>query len=416
MIFTASTASLTMATGCLLSGILLQKFGCKITFFLLNVGFVIGWVFFTFSANLTLILIGRFLTGFSIGLLGPTAPIYISEITDPSYRGLFLATIGAALSVGIMIPHALGVYLDWQIIAAICGVPPFISYVLTTFAPESPSWLLRQNEIEEAEKAFHWFRGYNEEQTREFRELVQGQNNVASNTENSNSADSTNIANYFLRKIKDKSFYLPLLILLAYFGTLQLSGTNAVAFYTIGILKKSLGNGINEYLATIVVDITRIMASILACIVVKKFSRRSLTIFSGIGTAVSLLGLSLYLYLSLTNAQLKNMSFIPLSLFALYVIFVTIGLNPLAWTLTGELFPLRHRALGSALVTFFNFAFFFLVVKMSPEMFEVFKEHGVFLIYGSLCLAGTIILIVYLPETRNKTLQEIENNYFGTEH
>lgn len=396
-----------MAAGCLLSGILMGKFGCKITFFLLNIGYVVGWVFFTFSANLILLLIGRFITGFSIGLLGPTAPIYISEISQPSYRGFFLTTIGAALSVGIMIPHALGIYLDWQMIAAICGVLPFASYILTTFAPESPSWLLRHNEIEEAEKAFHWFRGYDEETTREFRQLVDGQKNV----ENTINADSSTNNNGL--KIKDKSFYMPLLILLVYFGTLQLSGTNAVAFYTIGILKKSLGNGINEYAATIVVDITRVIASIIACIVVKKFSRRSLTIFSGIGTSTSLLGLAMYLYVSLKNVQLKSMSVIPLTLFALYVIFVTIGLNPLAWTLTGELFPLRYRASGSALVSFFNFAFFFAVVKTSPEMFELFKEYGVFFIYGVLCLSGTIILMFLLPETQNKTLQEIEDSYSG---
>lgn len=401
-----------MAAGCLLSGILMGKFGCKITFYLLNVSFVVGWAFFTFTANLPLLLTGRFLTGFSIGLLGPTAPIYISEISEPSYRGSFLTMIGAALSIGILIPHVLGIYFNWQSIAAFFCILPVACGILATFAPESPSWLLRHNKIDEAEMAFHWFRGFDEEQKKEFHELVQGQQ-INDSTKD---ADSSSTSNNFLAKLKDKSFVVPLMILLVYFATLQLSGTNAVAFYTIGILKKSLGDGINEYLATVVVDLTRIVASIIACFVVKKYSRRSLTIFSGIGTSTSLLGLSSYLYLSLSNAQLKSLSVIPLSLFALYVIFVTIGLNPLAWTLTGELFPLRHRALGSALVTCFYFAFLFAVVKSGPEMFETFKEHGVFLIYGVLCLSGTMILVIYLPETRNKTLQEIENTYFGNKN
>lgn len=405
----ASTASLTMAAGCLLSGVLIGKFGCKMTFFALNVCSVVGWVFFTFSADLTLLLIGRLVTGFSIGLLGPAAPIYMSEISQPSYRGLFLTTIGAALSLGIMIPHALGIYLDWQMIAAICGVLPFISYVLTTLPPESPAWLLRHNEAAEAEKAFTWFRGCDEEAMKEFRDMVAGQKSAAS----AGATKSADAPTGLLAKIRDKSFITPLLILMVYFGTLQLSGTNAVAFYTIGILKKSLGEGINEYAATIVVDVTRMVASVAACVAVKRYSRRSLTILSGVGTAASLLGLSLYLYLSISDTRLKSMSAIPLGLFTLYVLFVTVGLNPLAWTLTGELFPLRYRAAGSALVAFFNFACFFAVVKTSPEMFELFREHGVFLIYGTLCLAGTVVLMLYLPETRNKTLQEIEVSYKG---
>lgn len=185
---------------------------------------------------------------------------------------------------------------------------------------------------------------------------------------------------------------------------------NAVIFYTVTILKDSLGANTNEYVATLAIDIVRLIAALIACIVVKTVGRRSLTILSGCSTAICLFALSFYLNLSADNS-LKNYVSIPLGLFVAYTLVISIGLMPLPWCLTGELWPRRFSAVGSALVTFFNFLYFFAVVKVSPIYFNIYGGSKMFLIYGMFTSIGTALLMALLPETKNKTLQEIEQYY-----
>lgn len=226
-------------------------------------------------------------------------------------------------------------------------------------------------------------------------------------------------------------------------------------FYTVTILKDSLGADTNEYAATLVIDVVRMMAAMFACFVVKTVKRRTLTILSGGSTAIFLFALSFYLNLSIDNSLKAHVS-IPLGLFVAYTLVISIGLMPLPWCLTGEvcitffilnfnfkfffvlstiferkkitfklnnlfhfidyffhlqLFPLRFRAIGSALVTFFNFLCFFTIVKASPIYFNIYGASKMFLIYGMFTSIGTAFLVALLPETKNKTLQEIEHNY-----
>lgn len=393
-----------MALACVLAGMIMEKYGRKPLFVLTNGLFVIGWMILCFSVNIYGLLLGRFVTGFCVGLLSPSISVYIGEITQPTYRGIFMSMQGFGASFGLLMPHALGIFFNWNVVASMCALIPFTCYLLIVMVPESPSWLLDDGQIEKAAKSFTWFRGYASESMDEFKQLVEGQK---VSKDQRNSMGFKNI----VTTIQTKSFYKPFSFLLLYFATLQFAGSNVIAFYTITILKKSLGEHINEYAATMVVDFSRVIASVLSCFVIKNVGRRPLTVFSGLTTAATLFGLAAYLYCASENEQLKNFYEIPLILFTLYVMCIMIGLNPLAWILTGELFPLRCRALGSGLVTFFNFTFLFISVKTTPGLFVVLGEYGVFCMFGICCLAGTLLLAAFHPETRNRTLQEIEESY-----
>lgn len=393
-----------MAIGCILAGIIMERFGRKPLFVIMNVLFVIGWMILCFSATVYALLLGRFVTGFCVGLLSPCVSVYISEITQPTYRGMFLSMQGLTISVGIFMPHAMGVILKWKIVAAICALIPFTCYILIAIVPESPSWLLDNGQMEKAVNSYNWFRGYAPETMNEFDKLVEGQK---LSKEQRNPVGFKNIPSM----LRTRAFSIPFSILLLFFATLQFAGPNVVIFYTVTILRNSLGERINEYTATMIVDLSRLAASVLSCVVIKRVGRRPLVTFSGLSTAATLFALSIYLHYSSSCESLKDFYWIPLTLFMLYVMCIMVGLNPLVWILIGELFPLRYRGTGSGLVTFFNYVFLFTSVKMSPGLFLVLGEHGVFFLFGVFCLIGTVLLTVYLPETRNKTLQEIEESY-----
>lgn len=402
--FPAAIATVSMAIACMLAGVVIEKYGRKSIFQIMNIPLVVGWSIFYFSINVNGLLLGRFLTGFCVGLLSTPVPVYISEITQPTYRGLFLSAQCVAVAFGILMPHALGMYVKWEFVALICAAVPLLCYILIEMVPESPSWLLDDGQMDKASKSFTWFRGHYLDSKYEFEKLVEGQK--LSKLQNEPMAFHN-----ILTMASTKSFYKPLLILLVFSVTLQASGPYVIAFYTVDILKNSIGGNMNEYVATIILDVTRLAASFVSCIVIKNVGRRPLAAFSGITTAASLFSLSAYLFCASMNESLKQLYGIPLTLYTLYMISITLGLNPLTWTLTGELFPLRYRGVGSALVTFFNFVCFFVSVKVTPALFVALGEQGVLLLFGICCFTGTIIIITFLPETHNKTLQQIEDSY-----
>lgn len=377
------------------------------------------------SGDMFTLLFGRSLTGFCAGILSPVGPTYLAEISSPEYRGLFLGSVTFAIAFGVLLTHSLAVYVKWRVNAIVCGLLPLLSYVLITFAPESPSWLLQKNRLQAAYESFVWFRGSDENSIKEFESMVEAQSipkqqhqNGFNNEGMGHCKASNNVSCYqnWLGKvhelIRDKSFNRPLLILSVYFATLQFSGNTAIIFYTVTIFRESIDSDqIDEYTATFVIDALRLVVSLIACVVMKNVGRRFLTIFSGIATALCLFSLSFYSYISTVNSHLKEIAVIPLIIFAIYIFVLSIGISPLAWCLTSEMFPLRYRAVGAAFVTFFNFLCFFGVVKTCPMLFATYGPSNTFFIYAIFTMAGTIFLMVFLPETRDISLQEIENRY-----
>lgn len=405
----ASMAALPMSLGCIIAGLIMEKFGRKLSHLILNVPFLIGWLFLSFAPNLAFILLGRFFTGLCVGLLGPLGPVYIGEISDPKLRGFLLAAVSLAIAVGILIAHVLGTYIHWKTTAFICALFPIISFGIMSVVPESPSWLISKDRTEDGIKAFRWLRGYSDEASKELTGLLeQNQKRKLSNAKLTIKEK--------LDKLKQPEVYKPLVIMIIFFMTAQFSGVNAVAFYSVQILKSTLGEGLNEYLAMIVIDIVRVVMSVVACILLRHYGRRPLAFVSGITTVLSLFSLALYSYFSSDEQTEMNLAWIPLTCMVCYICAISIGIVPLPWCMCGEVFSVSSRGVGSGISSAVAFASFFIVVKTSPSMFATLDEWGTFLTYGSIALVGTAILYFVLPETKGKSLKEIEDRFRYGKH
>lgn len=391
-------AALPMAPGCLISGWLMEKFGRRNSHYIVCAPFLLGWILIACSSNLTLMLAGRFFTGICVGLLGPLGPVFIAETSEPALRGFFLAGVSLAIAVGIFVAHLIGTFTTWQWTATISCSFPIISIVLLSLVPESPTWLISKGRVEDGIEAFSWLRGYGDEAKAELKRLI----------DNKKVLDSEPIPTWRekIANLKNPEFVKPLLIMIVFFITCQFSGVNAVAFYSIEIVESAVGSGIDHYLAMLVIDALRVVMSVVACVVCKQYGRRPLCIISGIFTATSMMGLSMFLYW-----KPENMALIPLSFLLIYIAAISIGLVPLPWIMCGEVFPLKVRGLGSGISSAITFASFFAVVKTAPGMMANFGEVFTFLTYGLVALLGTVILYFILPETKGKSLQEIEDRF-----
>ncbi|CAG9570296.1 unnamed protein product [Danaus chrysippus] len=397
----AAMAALPMAPGCLIGGWLMEKFGRRNAHYMVCAPFLLGWILIACANNLALILLGRFFTGLCVGLIGPLGPVFISETTSPQYRGIFLAGISLAIAVGIFVAHLIGTYIHWQWTAVICCLFPIMSVVLLSLIPESPTWLIAKGQLEDGVKSFHWLRGYDEEAKNELKGIIEKQK----------AQDSEPVPTWRekINSLKSPTLLKPLFIMIIFFVTCQFSGVNAVAFYSIEIIERAVGTGIDHYMAMLGIDSLRTFMSVVACVICKKFGRRPLCMISGIFTALSMVALSMFLYWA--DGKQTNLSWIPLSCLMLYICAISIGLVPLPWMMCGELFPTRVRGLGSGISSATTFVSFFIVVKTAPGMMSNLGEVFTFLIYGIVALVGTGILYFVLPETKGKSLQEIEDKF-----
>lgn len=407
-------AALPMFSGCIISGLIMEPCGRRLTHQLLAVPFVIGWVLIATASSLPQLLVGRFLTGLCVGLLGPVGSIYIGEISDPKYRGFLLAGISLAISSGLLLVHIIGTFCHWQLTAAISSAIPFVSYLIMSFVPESPSWLASKGRTERAIQSFKWLRGSDPKSMEELDAMLKKQAEAALQMQT-----RLPVKFFSMQKLKNlketfkrPEFIKPLLIMIAFFFTLQFSGVNAIAFYSVSIMKSTLGDGFNEYAAMLIIDVVRLVVSMIACILLRTVGRRPLAITSGAFTVLSLIGLATFRYVtSKSYTEYANISWVPLMFLIGYIVATTAGITPLPWVMTGEVFPVDLRGIGSGICTCMCFVAFFIVVKLAPAMFTGLGVEGTFLSYGLVALLGTITMYFFLPETRGRTLLEIEEAF-----
>lgn len=307
-----------------------------------------------------------------------------------------------------MFCHILGTFLHWKVVALVAASFPFVILFILQFTPESPAWLLTQNRLEEAEEAFFWLRGRSQDASNEFENLLRKQE-ALKKEEDASDIKSGSFAKLKIN-IRKPEFLKPLGVILLCFFILQFSGINSVIFYTVSLMEDVTGPGY-EYYSMIIIDVVRVFMSILACILLKICYRRTLTLLSGIGTSVCLISVSIFMYFDKTNTSNFNYSLFSMAFLIGYICFITVGMFPVPWVLQGEILQQATRGFSSGFASAINFVFFFIVVKTFVELSEVLEIYGLFMFYGVISLIGTVLLIFVMPETKNKTLQQIEESF-----
>ncbi|KAK0166526.1 hypothetical protein PV328_004938 [Microctonus aethiopoides] len=403
----ASMSSIGTPIGCLLSGYLMDQLGRKRCLIITEVPAMLGWLLITFATNIEMIYAGRFFVGLGSGMVGAPARVYTSEVTQPHLRGMLTALASVGVSTGVLFEYTLGSIVTWKTCAAISTLIPVSALILMFIYPETPSFLIAKNKPEAAKKALTHFRGSADNLENEIDSLV--------NFSDKNHLKRLTKPREIIHALIQPNAIKPFVLLFFYFLIYQWSGTNAITFYAVDIFQKS-GATVDKYLATSILGVVRLISTILACILCRKYGRRPLTMVSSVGCGLSMIGLGGYMWLNnywTNNSIPATCTWFPVLCIFSYTITCTVGFLVIPWVMIGEVYPVQVRGIIGGLTTMSAHTFVFMVVKTFPFLRDTITEHGTFLLYGLISLIGTIYFYICLPETKNKSLQEIEDYFSG---
>ncbi|RZB58606.1 Sugar transporter ERD6-like 6 isoform C [Glycine soja] len=272
--------------GAIASGQIAEYIGRKGSLMIASIPNIIGWLAISFAKDSSFLYMGRLLEGFGVGIISYTVPVYIAEISPPNLRGGLVSVNQLSVTIGIMLAYLLGIFVEWRILAIIGILPCTILIPALFFIPESPRWLAKMGMTEEFETSLQVLRGFDTDISVEVNEIKRA---VAST--------NTRITVRFA-DLKQRRYWLPLMIGIGLLILQQLSGINGVLFYSSTIFRNA---GISSSdAATFGVGAVQVLATSLTLWLADKSGRRLLLIVSATGMSFSLLVVAITFYIKVT--------------------------------------------------------------------------------------------------------------------
>ncbi|XP_018058225.1 PREDICTED: facilitated trehalose transporter Tret1-like [Atta colombica] len=382
--------------GAVPTGKIADRIGRKWAIFLTAVPFTIGWLTLLTIRNINSIYVARFIGGIGAGATCVLVPVYTSEIAQPSIRGALGALFPLFFSLGIMFSYVAGAYCSYVIFNfACCAIlMPFVLGV--PFLPESPMWLVQKNRKIQAIKVLTILRGPHYDVTEEIAVLQHDVNRME------------NLSGGLKDLVGTKAGRRAAITCVGLMFFQQLCGIDAVLFYTVNIFQAA-NSTIDPFLATIIIGFTEVVMTIFVAIVIDRFGRKPLLIISGTMMTICLSVLGYYFKLKDGGNDMSTFGWLPLTSLALFNIVFSIGFGSVPFTIISEIFPPETKGVASSLSIVVHWSLVFAVTKLFPTMECRMGQAVTFWTFSCFTAASAIFSYFVVPETKGKTLQEIQS-------
>ena len=397
------TASLIVgaAFGSLAAGYLADRYGRRTTLRLLSILFVLGALGTAVAPSVQLMVVARFVLGLAVGGGSATVPVFIAEIAGPKRRGRLVSRNELMIVSGQLLAYVLSALLAWLVhengiwryMLAIAMVPGILLFAGTFLLPTSPRWLAAKGRLEEAEAVLERLRDTPEEVKREVEEMRESEEQAKHRPP--------------LRELLSQGWVIKLLLLGIGLGFVaQFTGVNAFMYYT-PIILKSTGMGTSAALtATIGNGVVSVIATLLGIWAIGRAGRRTLLLTGLVIVVLAQMALgSVLLWLPQNLTQ----SYLALACILVFLLFMQMCIAPVYWLLMSELFPNQVRGLLTGVAVAVQWLCNATVAFSFPVALEWI---GNYTFYGFAAINLGSLLFVYfcLPETRGKSLEEIERH------
>jgi sugar porter (SP) family MFS transporter len=378
--------------GSLLGGWPADRFGRKATLLWIGILYFVGAVCSGLASNVGIFIAARVIGGLGIGISTVVAPMYISEIAPPKYRGRLAGMFQFNIVFGILIAFVSNALLAgigenaWRWMLGVAAFPSLLYAVFCFGLPESPRWLLGKKGDREAGL-----------------QVLQRIEPDASKAEVAAEADAIIAASseqassghFWTRRLRKP---ILLAILIAFFN--QLSGINAILYFAPRIFELTGLGAKAALLQSIGIGVTNLVFTFVGLWLIDRLGRRTLLYIGSFGYITSL---GLVAWAFFTN----HFSIVPVCIFG-FIAAHAVGQGAVIWVFISEIFPNRHRAEGQTLGSFTHWTFAALLTTFFPKMVTAFPTGYVFLFFTGMMVLQLIWVKTMVPETKGVPLEEIQ--------
>lgn len=383
------------ATGALAGGRLADLFGRRKLLIVTAVIFAAGAILCAVATSAAILIVGRIIVGLGIGLSSGTVPVYISEVSPAEARGWQVSLFQLAITFGILlayvVDYAFARIEGWRWMFGLAVIPAAIFALGMLYLPESPRWLAMKGNRTAARTVLMRIRGTSDVDAE--MEEVEGTIEQAEK--------SGAISDLFAPSLR------PALVAgigLAIFQ--QVTGINTVIYYAPLIIQSAgISSASGAILATAGIGIVNVLMTIVAMRLIDRIGRKPLLLTGIAGMAVSLGILSLSFHMSMRTGALAWVAVISMMA---YVASFAISLGPIFWLLISEIYPLKIRSSSEGLAATFNWGSNLVVTLTFLTLVQRFGASSTFFLYALFAVAAWIFSYKYVPETKGRTLEEIE--------
>jgi sugar porter (SP) family MFS transporter len=372
-----------------------DKFGRRKLLLLSAIIFFVGAVGSAFAPEIWTLIISRVVLGMAVGAASALIPTYLAELSPAEKRGGISSLFQLMVMTGIFLAYVTnytfsGFYTGWRWMLGFAAIPAAILYIGGLFLPESPRFLVKKGNLEQARQVLENTNKHHLEVVDQELKQIQIQ---------------ASMKNGGWKELFSK-FVRPSLIIgtgLAIFQ--QVMGCNTVLYYAPTIFT-DVGFGISAaLLAHIGIGIFNVIVTAIAVSIMDKIDRKKMLIGGGVGMGVSLFIMSIAMKFSGDSFAAAIICVIALTI---YIAFFSATWGPVMWVMIGEVFPLNIRGLGNSFSSVINWASNMLVSLTFPTLLNFFGTGSLFIGYGILCFLAIWFVHSMVFETRNRSLEEIE--------
>jgi sugar porter (SP) family MFS transporter len=378
--------------GALIGGWPADRFGRKATLLWIGVLYFIGAIGSGLAPNVSTFIIARVIGGLGIGISTVAAPLYISEIAPPKYRGRLAGMFQFNIVFGILIAFVSNALLAgigenaWRWMLGVAAFPSLL-YALFCFGlPESPRWLLsRKSDYASGVKVLQ----------RILPDASEAEIEAQANEIVAASSEKATSGHFWTRRLRKP---ILLAIFIAFFN--QLSGINAVLYFAPRIFELTGLGAKAALLQSIGIGVTNLIFTFVGLWLIDRLGRRTLLFIGSFGYIASL-GTIAWAFFT------EHYSIVPVCVFS-FIAAHAIGQGAVIWVFISEIFPNRQRAEGQTLGSFTHWTFAALLTTFFPKMVTAFPPGYVFSLFTFMMVLQLIWVKLWVPETKGVPLEQIQ--------
>lgn len=378
--------------GAITSGKIADYIGRKGAMIVSSVFCTAGWLSIYFATGVLLLDIGRLATGYGMGTFSYVVPVFIAEIAPRDLRGALTTLNQLMICTGVSVSFIIGTFLTWRTLALIGIIPCAVLIIGLAIIPESPRWLAKQGKQKEFESSLRRLRGKNSDISAEAAE-------IQDYIETLDKLPKAKLLDLFQRRyLRSVTIGVGLMV------CQQFGGINGICFYTSSIFESS---GFPSDVGTITYAILQVIITGLGALFIDRAGRKPLLVISGAGLVLGCVLTGSSFYLKEHGIALDATPALAVTGILVYIGAFSAGMGAVPWVVMSEIFPINVKGVAGSFATLVNW-FGAWLCSYTFNFLMSWSSYGTFILYAVVNALAIVFVIVVVPETKGRTLEQIQ--------